>query len=466
MVLSAWTAFAGASGARSAMPATAAPDAESTTADQRAALLALAFGTSTAMWALAYLSRLTAPLLPPWLLFLLLLACLLAGGWLMGRAGGSAARGAAVGGLASLLNLLILGSVIGGAVPGALRRGALLWVPASVVLGALLAAAGAWLAARRSARGRAPRLVGDAAFAGVAAATTFLLLGAGGLVTSKEAGLAVVDWPNSYGFNMFLYPLSRMTGGIFYEHAHRLLGSLVGLTSLVLALHLQFAPRRALLKRLAWAILVAVALQGLLGGLRVTGRLTLSQSSAAMAPSTLLALVHGILGQLCFALLVALTALASRGWRSSAPPAARASAATERQLGLALLVAVGIQLALGALLRHYARGMFWHVSFAMVVALLGFAVGARHWGLYGGLPWLRPLGRALTLAIGLQLLLGTGALVAVSATPAPGHIPWWEALLTTVHQLTGALILGLATLIVLWDRRLLAPAPDDGRGAA
>lgn len=452
------------------MPATAAPVATSAAADRRAELLAFAFGSSTAMWALAYLSRLAAPLVPPWLLFLLLLVCLLAGGWLTGRVGGSAARGAAVGGLASLLNLLILGSVIGGEVPGALRRGALLWVPASVLLGALLAAAGAWLAGRRGGQAGSPapplRLAGDAAFAGVAAATTFLLLGAGGLVTSKEAGLAVVDWPNSYGFNMFLYPLSRMTGGIFFEHAHRLLGSLVGLTSLVLALHLQLARRRPQLTRLGWAILVAVALQGLLGGLRVTGRLTLSQSAAAMAPSTLLALVHGVLGQLCFALLIALTALASRSWSAPAPAQPRASAATDRQLGLALLVAVGIQLALGALLRHYARGMFWHVSFAMLVALLGFAVGARHWGLYGGLPWLRPLGRALTLAIGLQLLLGTGALVAVSATPAPGHIPWWEALLTTVHQLTGALILGLATLIVLWDRRLLAPAPVEGEGAA
>jgi len=430
-------------------------------ADRRAELLALAFGSSTAMWGLAYLSRLATPLAPPWLLFLLLLVCLLGGGWLTGRLGGSAARAAAVGGLASLLNLLILGSVIGGEAPGALRRGALIWVPASLLLGGLLAAAGAQAARRRTdAPSAAAPPAGDAAFAGVAAATTLLLLAAGGLVTSHEAGLAVVDWPNSYGFNMFLYPLSRMTGGIFYEHAHRLLGSLVGLTSLVLALHLQFAPRRPLLKRLGWAIFVAVALQGLLGGLRVTGRFTLSQSAAAMSPSTLLALVHGVLGQLCFALLLALAALASRRWTAAEPPIARASADTDRQLGLALLGAIGVQLALGALLRHYARGMFWHVSFAMLVALLGFAVGARHWGLYGGLPWLRPLGRALTLAIGLQLLLGTGALVAVSATPAPGHIPWWEALLTTAHQLTGALLLGLATLIVLWNRRLLRPAAE------
>ena len=74
-----------------------------------------------------------------------------------------------------------------------------------------------------------------AVHANVTVAATFLLVVAGGLVTSNEAGLAVVDWPNSFGYNMFLYPLAKMTGGIYYEHAHRLYGSLVGLTTIVLA---------------------------------------------------------------------------------------------------------------------------------------------------------------------------------------------------------------------------------------
>jgi heme a synthase len=439
--------------------------ADSTRVERRGELLALGFGISTAMWGLAYLSRLTAPLVPPWLLFALLMACLVLGGWLGARASGRGlALGAGAGALASLLNLLILGSVIGGDVPGALRKGALLWVPASVLLGILLAGAGARFGARGSAaRPRAAAGLGaDAAFAGVAAAATLLLLAAGGLVTSKEAGLAVVDWPNSYGFNMFLYPLARMTGGIFYEHAHRLLGSLVGRTCLVLALHLQFSGRRAALKTLAWLIVAAVLLQGVLGGLRVTGRFTLSQSATDMAPSTWLAVLHGVFGQLCFALLLGLLAMASRRWDSPLAAAPRPSALSDRQLGPLLLGALLVQLVLGALLRHFAWGMVWHVSFAMLVALLGATVGARHWGLYGDLPWLRPLGRALTLLIGLQLLLGTGALIAVNATPGVGDIPWWEAVLATLHQLTGALLLGLALLIALWDRRLLAPAAPEG----
>ena len=84
------------------------------------------------------------------------------------------------------------------------------------------------------------------------------LLAVGGLVTSAEAGLAVVDWPNSFGYNMFLYPLARMTGGVYYEHAHRLLGSLVGLSTLVLALQLQSSERRGWVRGLGWLTLGAV----------------------------------------------------------------------------------------------------------------------------------------------------------------------------------------------------------------
>ncbi|MCB9514332.1 MAG: COX15/CtaA family protein [Candidatus Latescibacteria bacterium] len=435
--------------------------------ESRGQWLALGFGTSAAMWALAYLSRLFASALPPWLLFVLFIVCLLGGGALAGRYGTrGVAGGARVGALASLLNLLILGSVLGGDVPGELRRAAVFWVPGSILLGVLLAACGAWLAMRKrtpepfSSSAAPPALGWNSAFAAVAAATTLMLLGAGGLVTSEEAGLAVVDWPNSYGFNMFLYPLSRMTGGIFYEHAHRLLGSLVGLTTLVLALQLQFSERRRWLRALGWVALLMVVLQGLLGGLRVTGRFTMSQSPTDMAPSLDLAVVHGILGQLFFGLLLALTAFSSRLWVSGRLPEPRPTASTDRQLTAVLVLAVFVQLVLGAMLRHMARGMLWHVSFAMVLALLALAVGARHWGLYRDLPLLRPLGRTLTILVGVQLLLGTGALAAVNGTPDPGDLPWWEVALTTLHQLTGATILGLSVLLSLWSRRLLAPEPE------
>src|SRR5215475_10779758 len=83
-----------------------------------------------------------------------------------------------------------------------------------------------------------PPLPGDSGwlhrFACVTAAATLLLIAIGGLVTSHEAGMAVPDWPNSYGYNMFLFPISKWVGGIFYEHSHRLLASFGGVLVVVL----------------------------------------------------------------------------------------------------------------------------------------------------------------------------------------------------------------------------------------
>src|SRR5689334_3772964 len=67
------------------------------------------------------------------------------------------------------------------------------------------------------------------------AAATFPLIFMGGLVTSHGAGMSVPDWPNSYGYNMFAFPISMWKGGIFFEHTHRLMGSVVGMLSIVLA---------------------------------------------------------------------------------------------------------------------------------------------------------------------------------------------------------------------------------------
>src|SRR5438132_5694691 len=101
------------------------------------------------------------------------------------------------------------------------------------------------------------------------AGATFPLLFIGGLVTSKGAGLAVPDWPTTFGYNMFLYPWSRMVGGILYEHSHRLIGSAVGLLTIALALVLWRKESRPWLRWLGVVALGAVIAQGVLGGLRV-----------------------------------------------------------------------------------------------------------------------------------------------------------------------------------------------------
>lgn len=107
-------------------------------------------------------------------------------------------------------------------------------------------------------------------FAVATAVATFLLLGAGGLVTSHEAGMSVPDWPNSYGYNMFAFPISKWTGGIFYEHTHRLWASVVGLMTTILAAWIWLRDSRKWMKWLGVIAFLLVVAQGVLGGLRVT----------------------------------------------------------------------------------------------------------------------------------------------------------------------------------------------------
>src|SRR5207248_9351079 len=98
---------------------------------------------------------------------------------------------------------------------------------------------------------------------------TVILILAGSLVTSHDAGLAVPDWPTTYGWNMFTFPPSMWVGGIFYEHGHRLIASTVGFLTIVLAIWLRRADSRRWVKRLGVVALGAVILQGVLGGLTV-----------------------------------------------------------------------------------------------------------------------------------------------------------------------------------------------------
>jgi len=424
-------------------------------------VLALGFGTSLAMWFAGYLCRLPFISLPAWLAAILMLACLIAGGYYAGRFSRRGWTAGMLSGLvASIINLLILGSLLSGNRPGSILPSALIWLPGSLLAGTALGALGGacGAAARRTAagEGRAPLVNWLGSFALVTAGASLLLIAAGGLVTSEEAGLAVVDWPNSFGYNMFLYPLSRMTGGIYFEHAHRLLGSLTGLTGLALALLLQFAAQPRAVKLLGWCAFALVCIQGVLGGLRVTGTLTLSDSPAAMSPSTLLATVHGVVGQLVFALLVALVALVSTRYRHSAGTADKA-ARTMQLLGAWLVASIVLQVVLGAVLRHYDWGLHLHIAVACVVVAMALIVGLRCKRNYKEQPVLVQKGGAMMHLAVTQLALGIvaiGAMVLAGEGPRP---PLLEVLIVTAHQTVGALVLAYALTLTLWLRRLLRP---------
>ena len=302
-----------------------------------------------------------------------------------------------------------------------------------------------------------------AAFATVAASATFCLLIVGGIVTGKEAGLAVTDWPNSFGHNMFLFPLSRMTGPVFFEHAHRLFGSLVGLTTLVLAIHLQRADNRKGVRRFALIALALVIVQGLLGGLRVTGHFTLSADPMQTAPSLLLAIIHGITGQLFFSAMVALAALTTPAWRTAPPPRIVPRAALDHGLSRLLLSLLIVQLVLGAVLRHLAGGLMVHVSFAVVVIVAAMIVGVRAWAIHDTLPIVPRLGKLLLILIGLQLALGVAALLVTGDRPNHPAPMLADVIVTTAHQANGAFLLAVATLLVIWLGRLVR-APGGGSG--
>src|SRR6187397_3738304 len=92
-------------------------------------------------------------------------------------------------------------------------------------------------------------------FAVLTAFVTFLLIGLGGLVTSHGAGMSVPDWPNTYGYNMFTFPPSKWVGGIFYEHTHRLMGTVVGMLSIALTITAWLVEPRKWVRWLCTAVL-------------------------------------------------------------------------------------------------------------------------------------------------------------------------------------------------------------------
>ncbi|MCH8305457.1 MAG: COX15/CtaA family protein, partial [Candidatus Marinimicrobia bacterium] len=134
---------------------------------------------------------------------------------------------------------------------------------------------------------------------------TFILLVIGGLVSSKGVGMAVPDWPTTFGENMFTFPFSKMVGGIFYEHSHRLMGSLVGFLTIGLTSLIWWKEERRWLKWLSVIALISVIFQGIMGGLRV------------IEISTFYAVAHGAFAHLFFALIVSIALFLTDYWRTA-----------------------------------------------------------------------------------------------------------------------------------------------------
>jgi cytochrome c oxidase assembly protein subunit 15 len=185
-------------------------------------------------------------------------------------------------------------------------------------------------------------------YTALVALSTAVLIFAGGLVTSTESGLSVPDWPNTYGWFMFNFPLDKMVGGIFYEHSHRLIASTVGFLILVLAIWLWRAEPRRWVRNLGYVALAAVVTQGILGGITVLWYLPDPVSIA-----------HASLAQIVFCLTVAIALFSSAGW-ARAYSTTGGAAADDRMLQRVAAVTTGwiyLQIVVGATMRHTGAGL-------------------------------------------------------------------------------------------------------------
>jgi cytochrome c oxidase assembly protein subunit 15 len=183
-------------------------------------------------------------------------------------------------------------------------------------------------------------------FAWATCVATLFLICSGGMVTSKGVGLAVPDWPTTFGYNMFLFPVSKWIGGIFFEHTHRLVASAVGFLTIILAIWLWRSDDRRWVRSLGAIALAGVILQGILGGLRVT-----------MLKDEI-GIFHACLAQAFLGLLVLVALATTKFWRTLSnvfvPPEKFAPIKTLASL---VTLAIYAQLALGATMRHEHRDL-------------------------------------------------------------------------------------------------------------
>src|SRR3954462_1627091 len=180
-------------------------------------------------------------------------------------------------------------------------------------------------------------------YAKLVAACTVLLIAAGGMVTSTGSGLSGPDWPTTYGWNMFTFPLHNWVGGIRYEHSHRLIASTVGFLTIILAVWTWRIEPRAWVRKLGFAALGTVILQGLLGGITVL---------FFLPPA--ISIGHAGLAQVFFCLTITMALVTSRGWQSTAAPVDETML---RRLAALTTVLVYTQILLGATMRHNDAGL-------------------------------------------------------------------------------------------------------------
>jgi cytochrome c oxidase assembly protein subunit 15 len=292
-------------------------------------------------------------------------------------------------------------------------------------------------------------------YAKFVSAATVLLIVAGGLVTSTESGLSVPDWPTSYGWNMFTFPMKHMVGGILYEHGHRLIASGVGFLTIILALWLWRAEPRKWMRVLGFAALGAVILQGVLGGITVLFFLPTPVSTA-----------HAGLAQIFFCLTIAIALFTSRGWHS-APATGWVDDRVLRRVATATTAIIYLQILVGATMRHSDAGLaipdfplvfggilpprwtpqiaihYAHRAGALLVTLAIAATVAHVLYHHGNRKELKRPALLLVCFVVVQVTLGAFVIWSTK-----------DIVINTAHVITGALTLATSLVLTLRSHRV------------
>ena len=288
----------------------------------------------------------------------------------------------------------------------------------------------------------------------------FLLLLAGGLVTSNNAGLSVPDWPTTQGS---LWKVPPMVGGVKYEHGHRMIAEFVGLMTIIVAIWTWAVDKRRWMRALTIGAVLGVIFQGVLGGLTVLKLLPPAISTA-----------HAAVGQTMFCVLAAIAVFTSQGWM--AEPTETLSQEDSRPLIRHTWMLIGflyLQLVLGAAFRHVWTKLgpmgantwptrkiihmflYPHILNALIVGGLIVYVGLRVLTRHRNIPQLRVPGHALTILLVLQLILGFAAYVTRVVYGVDEVQPTFALIATTVaHIGIGALIMASAVILLIQAYRL------------
>jgi cytochrome c oxidase assembly protein subunit 15 len=287
------------------------------------------------------------------------------------------------------------------------------------------------------------------------AIVAFLLLIAGGLVTSNNAGLAVPDWPTSFGS---LYRMPRMIGGVKFEHGHRMVAEFVGLLTIVVAIWTWFVDKRRWMRILTLGAVAGVIAQGVIGGIGVRQMLPPWVST-----------MHATFGQTMFCALAAIAVFTSRSWlEEPAEKLLRKDALPLLRQCWMLIGFLYLQLILGAAFRHVWTKwgppgsnhwavpkvvhvfLYPHILNALVVSGLLLYVSFRALRRHSSIVHLRRPALWMIFLLAAQLLLGVSAYI-VRVTWGVNEVQPTLGLVavTVAHLGVGALILAWTVVLTI-----------------